>query len=47
MLFKGTQNFGTLDYEKEKPHLDKITDLYERHFHETDPEKRQEIYADH
>ena len=45
MLFKGTQNFGTLDYEKEKPHLDKITDLYEQHFHETDPEKRKEIYA--
>ena len=45
MLFKGTQNFGTLDYEKEKPHLDKITDFYEQHFHETDPEKRKEIYA--
>ena len=46
MLFKGTQNFGTLDYEKEKQHLDKITDLYEAHFHETDPEKRLEIYAE-
>lgn len=45
MLFKGTQNFGTLDYEQEKPYLDKITDLYEQHFHETDPEKRKEIYA--
>lgn len=45
MLFKGTQNFGTLDYEKEKVHLDRITELYERHFHETDPEKRKEIYA--
>ncbi|MBI1924770.1 insulinase family protein, partial [Candidatus Poribacteria bacterium] len=46
MLFKGTQNFGTLDYEKEKPHLDKITDLYEQHFPETDPEKRAAIYAE-
>ena len=45
MLFKGNQSFGTLDDEKEKPHLDKITDLYEQHFHETDPEKRQAIYA--
>ena len=45
MLFKGNQNFGTLDYQKEKPHLDKITDLYEGHFHETDTEKRKEIYA--
>ena len=46
MLFKGTQNFGTLDYEKEKQHLDNITDLYEAHFHETDPEKRLGIYAE-
>ena len=45
MLFKGTQNFGTLDYEKEKSHLDRITDLYEQHFHQADPEKRKEIYA--
>ena len=45
MLFKGNQNFGALDYDKEKPHLDKITELYEQHFHETDPEKRAEIYA--
>ena len=45
MLFKGTQNFGTLNYEKEKPHLDKITNLYEQHFHETDPEKRKAIYT--
>ncbi len=46
MLFKGTQNFGTLDYQKEKSHLDRITDLYEQHFHETDPEKRKAIYAE-
>ena len=45
MLFKGNQSFGNLDDEKEKPHLDKITDLYEQHFHETDLEKRQAIYA--
>lgn len=24
LLFKGTTTMGTLDYEKEKPHLDKI-----------------------
>src|SRR5262245_32861006 len=46
MLFKGTTRIGTLDYEKEKPHLDRILDLYERHFHETDPDKRKAIYAD-
>ena len=46
MLFKGSRNFGTLDYEKEKLHLDRITDLYEAHYHETDSEKRMEMYAE-
>ncbi len=45
MLFKGTRHFGTLDFAKEKPHLDRITDLYEQHFRETDPAKRLAIYA--
>jgi predicted Zn-dependent peptidase len=46
MLFKGTTSLGTLDYEKEIAHLDRITELYEKHFHETDPEKRKAIYAE-
>ncbi len=46
MLFKGTQKVGTLDYEKEKPHLDRISELYEQHFRETDPAKRKAIYAE-
>ena len=46
MLFKGTEQMGTLDYEKEKVHLDRITELYEQHYHETDPEKRAELYAE-
>jgi len=46
LLFKGTKNMGTLDYEKEAPHLDRITELYEQHFRETDPEKRKAIYAE-
>lgn len=29
MLFKGTSKLGTLDYTKEKPHLDKIASLYD------------------
>ena len=44
MLFKGNQHIGTLDYEKEQPHMDRITDLYEQRFHETDPAKRDAIY---
>src|SRR5881296_67243 len=43
MLFKGTTRIGTLDYEKEKPHLDRILELYERRFRATDPEKREAI----
>lgn len=45
LLFKGNQNLGTLDYAAEKPHLDKIVDLYEQHFNETDEQARAEIYA--
>ncbi|NUM55711.1 MAG: insulinase family protein [Candidatus Hydrogenedentes bacterium] len=45
LLFKGTQKMGTLDYEKEKAHLDAITALYEEHFNEDDTEKRKAIYA--
>jgi predicted Zn-dependent peptidase len=35
LLFKGTQSFGTLDFEKEKPLLEQITKLYEQRSHET------------
>ncbi|MBT3606051.1 MAG: insulinase family protein, partial [Candidatus Latescibacteria bacterium] len=45
MLFKGTQQLGTLDYQKEKTHLDRITELYEKHFKEKNPNKRKAIYA--
>lgn len=46
LLFKGSQQFGTLDYAKEKEHLDLIVTLYEAHFQETDLEKRKAIYAE-
>jgi len=45
MLFKGTDEIGTLDYEKEKAHLDRIEALYEEHFDEPDSAKRVQIYA--
>ncbi|MGC4100268.1 M16 family metallopeptidase [Ferruginibacter sp.] len=44
MLFKGTDKFGSLDWAKEKPELDKIDALYEEYNHTTDPEKRKAIY---
>ena len=46
LLFKGTPELGTLDYEKEKPHLDRIRELYEEHFREHDPEVRKAIYRE-
>ena len=43
MLFKGTKELGTTDYEKEKIHLDKIVSLYDELGLEKDPEKRKII----
>jgi len=44
MMFKGTQNYGSLDWSKEKPMLDKINALYEEYNHTTDEAKRTRIY---
>lgn len=46
LLFKGTDKFGTTNYAKEKPYLDKIDALYEKYNKTTDPAKRKEIYAE-
>jgi predicted Zn-dependent peptidase len=44
MLFKGTDKFGTNDYTKEKPLIDEIIALYEKHRSTKDGAKRKEIY---
>ena len=44
MLFKGTDKFGTLDWVKEKPELEKIDDLYEQYNHTMDTTLRRTIY---
>jgi len=46
LMFKGTKNFGTMDYEAEKPLLDQIEALFETYRKTTDEEKRKEIYAE-
>ncbi len=46
MLFKGTDKFGSLNWEKEKPLLDKIDALYERYNKTTDAAERKTIYAE-
>ncbi|MET3535973.1 putative Zn-dependent peptidase [Chryseobacterium limigenitum] len=45
MMFKGTSRLGTQNWEKEKVLLDQISDLYEQHKAEQDPEKKKEIYT--
>lgn len=45
MLFKGTSKIGSLDWEKEKPLLQEISNQYELHRQTTDEEKRKAIYA--
>ena len=45
MLFKGTDKYGTDNFEKEKKYLDKIDALYEEYNKEKDSLKRIEIYA--
>jgi predicted Zn-dependent peptidase len=44
MVFKGTDKYGSLDWAKEKPELDKIDDLYELYNKTTDAEQRKAIY---
>ncbi|WP_428740381.1 M16 family metallopeptidase [Tenacibaculum sp.] len=46
MVFKGTHKIGTLDWEKEKEYLTKISDLYEQHRAEEDPNKKLAIYKE-
>ena len=44
LMFKGTKQVGTSNYEAEKPLLDQITQLYEEHYRLTDPEARKAKY---
>lgn len=43
MLFKGTQEIGTTNWEKEKVHIDKIFELYDKLAQTTDPTERENI----
>jgi predicted Zn-dependent peptidase len=46
MLFKGTDELGTLDFAKEKPHLDRIEQLYAELRQTDDDAKRAGILAE-
>ena len=45
LMFKGTQQFGTQNYELEKPLLDKIEAQFEKYRNTTDEAERKAIYA--
>src|ERR1700744_3098487 len=44
LLFKGTDQYGSLDWAKEKPYLDLIDGLYEKYNYTTDILRRKAIY---
>ncbi len=44
MMFKGTHDIGTLNWEMEKALLDTISALYELHKNTADPEQKKAIY---
>jgi predicted Zn-dependent peptidase len=46
MLFKGTSEFGTLDWDQEKIYLDSVYNLYEEHRAEKDPDKKEALYRE-
>lgn len=45
LMFKGSENFGTIDYAMEKPLLDEIEQLFEVYRKTQNEEKRKVIYA--
>ena len=46
LLFKGTDKYGSLDWDKEKVELEKIDALYEKYNQTKDPAQRKEIYKE-
>ena len=46
MMFKGTEQFGTQDYEAEKPLLARIDSLFEVYRTLTDPAQREALYKE-
>lgn len=44
LLFKGTEQYGSLDWAKEKPYLDKIEGLYDTYNHTSDATARKTLY---
>jgi zinc protease len=45
LMFKGTDEIGTINWEKEKPLIEEISALFELHKNTADPELKKKIYA--
>ena len=45
MMFKGSSKIGSLDWEKEKAEIAKISDLFEQRMKTTNPEMKKKLYA--
>ena len=45
MMFKGTEDFGTMDFDTEKIYLDSIETMFNTYATLTDPEERKAFYA--
>src|SRR5690606_35378542 len=45
MLFKGTDDLGTIDFSAEKPHIEQIAKLYDELRTAKSPEARSAIFA--
>ena len=43
LLFKGSRQLGTVNYEQEKPLLDRIRELYDQRFTEKNPIRREQL----
>jgi predicted Zn-dependent peptidase len=46
MVFKGTDNIATIDWESEEKLIAQISDLYEQHKAESDPAKKEALYRE-
>ncbi|MCX6243937.1 MAG: pitrilysin family protein [Bacteroidetes bacterium] len=46
MMFKGTERFGTIDWDKEKELIEQIGALFELYRNEEDEKKRADIYTE-
>lgn len=44
LLFKGTEKYGSLDWAKEKPLIDEISNLYDKYNKTVDPAARKAVY---